>query len=397
MTVTNNNNLSPANTLSTPFPGGAFTQPAGSSAGLLTNAGQAVNFMNPLMKSPYSVRWNLSIQYQLTPNLVLEAAYIGNHSVHLPVTYTQLNGIPRQYLSTALLRDQPVITTLSATSPNPFLGLQTSTSTATTVSTAQVLSKYPQFPVGQASPGSSGVVMNDNSVGSSHYNSLNFSARRRFSHGVTLIGTFMYSKMIDATSWLNESDPTPERRISPFFRPMRVSLATTYDVPVGRGKFVNVQNRFLNAVVGGWLVAGTYQFQMGGPLTWLNGSTNNPGDYVYLGGDLNSQPRNVDGNAFDVTRFNNVTANQFQFHVRTFATAFGNVRSDGINEFSGSLRKNFSLGEKRYFQLSFQGFNLMNHPVFAAANNTASSSTFGTITAQLNRPRAMQVVARLVF
>ena len=187
--VTNNNNLTPANTLANPFPGGAFLQPAGSSAGLLTNAGQAINFMNPDMKSPYSVRWNLSIQYQLTPNLVLEAAYIGNHSLHLPVTYTQLNGIPRQYLSTALLRDQAVINTLSATSSNPFFGLQTATSTSTTVTTAQILSKYPQFPVGQASPGSSGVVMNDNSVGSSQYNSFNFSARRRFSHGLTLIGT----------------------------------------------------------------------------------------------------------------------------------------------------------------------------------------------------------------
>ena len=41
-----------------PLPRGGFLQPAGSSAGLLTNAGQAINFMNPEMKSPYSVRWN---------------------------------------------------------------------------------------------------------------------------------------------------------------------------------------------------------------------------------------------------------------------------------------------------------------------------------------------------
>src|SRR5207248_5221469 len=142
----------------------------------------------------------------------------------------------------------------------------------------------------------------------------------------------------DATTWLNDSDPTPERRISPFFRPMRFSLASTYELPVGRGKKVNVQNRLVNAVVGGWLVAGTYQFQLGGPLTWLNGSTNNPGDYVYLGGDLNSQPRNVDGNAFDVSRFDTRTANQYQFHVRTFASAFSNVRGDGTNEIAGSIQ-----------------------------------------------------------
>ena len=397
MIVTNDSNKTVANSLSDPFPGGAFTQPAGSSAGLLTNAGQAINFMNPEMKSPYSVRWNLSIQYQVSSSLVLEAAYIGNHSLHLPVTYTQLNGIPRQYLSTALLRDQATINTLSATIPNPFKGLQTSTSTSNTITTAQLLSRYPQFPVGQSSPGSSGVVMNDNSVGSSRYNSFNFSARERFAKGLTLIGTFMYSKMIDQTTWLNDSDPAPEKRISPFFRPMRFSLATTYDLPIGRGKRLNIQNRFLDTLVGGWLVAGTYQFQLGGPLTWLNGSTNNPGDYVYLGGDLNSSPRNVNGTAFDVTRFDNLAADQYQFHVRTFASTFSNLRTDGINDFSGSLRKNFRFTEKRFLQLSFQGFNLMNHPVFSAANTTANSSAFGTITAQANRPRLMQIVVRLVF
>jgi hypothetical protein len=396
MVTSNNSNLTPANTLTNPFPTG-IQQPAGASAGLNTFAGQAINFMNPEMKSPYSVRWNLSIQYQLTPNLVMEAAYIGNHSVHLPVTYTQLNGIPRQYLSTLGIRDQAVINTLNATTPNPFLGLQTATGTNSTITVAQLLSPYPQFPVGTSSPGSSGVVMNDNSVGSSYYNSFNFRVQRRLSHGVSLIGAFMRSKMIDQTTWLNDSDPVPERRISPFFRPMRFSLASTYELPVGRGKTVNIQSRLLNAIVGGWQVTGTYQYQIGGPLTWLNGSTNNPGDYVYLGGKLDSQPRNVDGYAFDVTKFNNVTANQFQYHVRTFSTTFSDVRSDGINEVAGSILKKFYLGEKRYLQLRAEAFNILNHPVFAAANNTASSSAFGTISSVANRPRLIQIVARLAF
>jgi hypothetical protein len=397
MVVTNNNFLSPANTLSNPFPGGAFTQAVGSAAGLLTSAGQAVGFMNPEMKSPYSVRWNLSLQYQLTPNLVAEVAYIGNHSIHLPVTYTQFNGVPSQYLSTSLLRDQGVITTLSGSTPNPFYGLQTSTGTSTSTTVAQILAPYPQFPQAQSSPGSSGVVMNDNSVGSSYYHSLNVRAQRRYSHGVTLIGTFMWSKMIDANSWLNATDLSPEHRISPFYRPLRFSVASTWQLPIGSGRLVNVHNRVLNAVVGGWLLAATYQFQMGGPLAWLNGSTNNPGDYVYLGGNLNSQPRNVDGYAFDITRFDVKSADAFQYHLRTFASTFGNVRSDGINEFSGSLQKRFQLGEKRNFQIRAESFNLLNHPTFAAANNTASSSAFGTITAMANKPRAVQLVARFQF
>ncbi len=93
MTVTNNSYLTPANTLSSPFPGG-FVQPGGSSAGLATFNGQTINFLNPEMKNPYSLRWNLGIQHTFGNDTVVEVAYIGNHSVHTPITVTQLNGIP---------------------------------------------------------------------------------------------------------------------------------------------------------------------------------------------------------------------------------------------------------------------------------------------------------------
>ncbi|HXA50529.1 MAG TPA: hypothetical protein VNV86_09515 [Candidatus Acidoferrum sp.] len=91
------------------------------------------------------------------------------------------------------------------------------------------------------------------------------------------------------------------------------------------------------------------------------------------------------------------TADQFQYHVGTFATAFANVRSDGINNFDDSLPKRFQLREKSYLQFRAEVFNLVNHAVFSPANNTASSSEFGTITAQANRPRLMQFILRLVF
>ena len=102
-------------------------------------------------------------------------------------------------------------------------------------------------------------------------------------------------------------------------------------------------------------------------------------------------------NAFDVTRFNNVTANQFQYHIRTFSTAFPEVRSDGINNLDGSLSKTVVVGERRYVQIRVEGFNLMNHATFAAANNTASNSAFGTISSTANRARMLQLVARILF
>ena len=182
------------------------------------------------------------------------------------------------------------------------------------------------------------------------------------------------------------------------FRPTRLSSALTYEIPVGRGKRINLQSRLLDLIVGGWQTTGTYTFQVGGPLTWVNGSTNNPGDYVYFGGKLDSNPRGVDSTAFDTTRFDTAAANQFQYHIRTFSTAFADVRSDGINDWAASLLKKFKgLGERTFVQLRIESFNFINHATFAAANTTVSNSAFGTITAQANRPRAFQLVARIVF
>ena len=130
LTATSNNYLTPLATLSNPFPSG-FLQPTGNSLGLLTFAGQAVTFLNPVVKSPYSLRWNIGFQQSLTKDMMLEVVYIGNHSVHLPIDYTQLNGIPRQYLSTLPTRD-PNQTYLTGSVANPFSGLQTSQNTATT-------------------------------------------------------------------------------------------------------------------------------------------------------------------------------------------------------------------------------------------------------------------------
>ena len=74
--------------------------------GLSTFLGQTVSFLNPDMKDPYSMRWNFGMQQSLTKDTLLEVEYMGNHAVHLPIAFTQLNVIPRQFLSTLPTRDQ---------------------------------------------------------------------------------------------------------------------------------------------------------------------------------------------------------------------------------------------------------------------------------------------------
>ncbi len=388
------NFLSPLATLSNPFPTG-IAQPVGSAKGLGTFAGQTIQFLDPNIKDPYSLRWNIGFEHSFTPNTVLEVSYVGNHGLHLPVYVTQLNGIPVQYLSTSPVRDQTTINTLTASVANPFSGLATSQNTSS-ASVAQLLARFPQFPVGTGSFGT-GVIEYNNSIGSSYYQALNVRFQKRFSGGLTLVGNYIFSKLIERMTFLNDTDTQLEKRISPFDHPNRIVIAAVYELPFGRGRHFDIKSRWVDALVGGWGLNSIYTYQTGAPITWTNGSTTSPGDYVYFGAPIVLNNRETNTAAFNTSAFDTKSADQFQYHIRTFSTTFPNLRADGINEWSPSVSKRFSITEKTSLQLRFEAYNVLNHPVFSPPNTTVTNSGFGTITTQANRPRTIQLGARFVF
>jgi hypothetical protein len=399
LTATSNNFLTPLATssLANPFPNG-FLQPSGNSLGLLTYAGQAVPFINPDVKSPYAMRWNFGIQHSITPNLMLEVDYIGNHSIHLPIDFTQLNGLPRSILSTLGTRDANQ-SYLTSTATNPFSGLQTTQNTASTTP-AQLLAKYPEFPVGDSGSGWSGgggVLEQGLNVGSSNFESLNARLEKRVSHGLNFVFNYVYAKLMERMTWLNASDPLPEKRVSAQDRNQRYVLAATYQLPIGRGQALNLQSGVLNSVLGGWLLNTVYTFQTGAPIMFVNGSSSSPGDYVYFGGPLDVNPRAVGVPAFNTAVFDVKSTDTFNYHLRTFSTMFSNARADGINQFDPSLSKRFVVHESVSVQLRLEAYNAFNHPVFAAPSTTASNVAFGTITATANRFRTLQIGARFTF
>jgi hypothetical protein len=154
--VVPSNFLVPGTTMNDPFPGGAFLEPAGSSAGLATFNGQNLTFFAPQQKNPYSERWTFGVQRSFGSNLLTEVTYIGNHGVHLPIAFTQINAFPRQYLSTLPYRDQTVINTLTASVANPFKNLLPGTSlNGSTTTVRQLLAPFPEFPVTDATTFSS--------------------------------------------------------------------------------------------------------------------------------------------------------------------------------------------------------------------------------------------------
>jgi hypothetical protein len=319
--------------------------------------------------------------------------------VHLPIDYTQLNGIPRQFLSTLPTRDSAQ-TYLTSSAANPFSGLQTTQNTATTTP-AQLLARYPEFPVGDSSTGwsgSGGVLEQNLNDGRSYFNSLNFRLQKRLSHGLNFVFNYIYSRLMEQTTWLNDSDPVPEKRDASIDHPQRYVVAMTYELPIGQSKALDFHSRLANSLAGGWKLNNVYTFQSGSPILWVNGSSSSPGDYVYLGGgSMDLDNRQVNGPAFNTALFDIKSADAFNYHVRTFPTAFSNLRADGINQWDPSILKNFAFAEKDSLEIRMEAYNVLNHPVFAAPSTTASNSAFGTITASANRFRTIQLGARLVW
>ena len=163
----------------------------------------------------------------------------------------------------------------------------------------------------------------------------------------------------------------------------------TYDLPFGRGKAVlQDANRAINLIVGDWNINLITTFTTGTSLGW--------GNLIYLGGDLNLDPHNVD-NSFDVTRFNRVSAQQLGSNLRVFPTRFSNLRADSVQQVDFSIMKGFRITERIRMTYRCEFFNSTNRAIFNAPDLGATSSTFGKILSQANSPKRIQMALRLVF
>jgi hypothetical protein len=259
--------------------------------------------------------------------------------------------------------------------------------------------------------GSGGILEENNNVGSSYYHSLNVHILKRLSKGLSVTGNYIFSKLMEEDTWLNDTDLHPEKRIGVFDHTHRGVIAFSYDLPAGHGRQFDMRSKWLNAAFGGWLMNGIYTVQTGQPFTFMGTSSTTIGDLVYFGAPLDYNPRQTNGPAFNVGAFTPpicqglagsglascITANQFSYHVRTFSTTFSSLRGDMTNQVNSSLLKRFDIREKMYLQVRFEVFNVLNHASFAFPNVAPTNSAFGLITAQSNQPRSIQAGARFVF
>src|SRR5215470_14663728 len=102
---------------------------------------------------------------------------------------------------------------------------------------------------------------------------------KRFSAGLQLQANMQYSRVMQKLDRLNNSDPSPVKRVPDIDRPFRAVVSGVYQLPIGRGKRVlGSAHGFANQIVGGWAMSGVFTKQSGDVLQW--------DDDIYLGGNL---------------------------------------------------------------------------------------------------------------
>src|SRR5216684_1067937 len=183
-------------------------------------------------RTPYSMQWLLNVQRELASNLTFEAGYVGSISHHLE----SYRGV-------------------SAAVPGP--------------GTVASRSPYPNF----------GLLVLVENGGNGNYNSMGSKLTKRFSNGLSALGSYTWSKAIDTTSGIRTSDSDTlfsqdgrcmicDRGLSAFDNRHRLVVSGLYDLPIGKGRKMDIRNKFLDAVAGGW--------QLGSIVTWRSGCPINP-------------------------------------------------------------------------------------------------------------------------
>jgi len=369
--------------LSNPFPDGVFDQPPGSSLGLMTEVGNSAVVFNPNLVSPYVTRWQFSVQREITRKTVVEVGYVGSKTVKLQAN-KQYNSTPQQYYSTSPVRDNAVINYISQQVNNPFYPLLPRTQMAgSRIARSQLVRPYPQFTS----------VTQDTNQGYSWYHSMQTRFERRFDGGLTANLSWTWSKLMEATGYLNGFDAMPYEVISDQDRTHRLTLNGIYELPFGpRKRFGGGAKGIARLLIGGWQVSYIYQAQSGAPIGFGN---------VLFYGD-SSRIVLPDGERtisrwFNTAGFERDTARQLSWNVRTFPNRFSGLRADGMNNWDISLLKRTRLSERIASELRADFCNAMNHPQFSGPNTSPTSTAFGTITSEAQWPRTIQVSVKLVY
>jgi hypothetical protein len=355
----------------TPFGTGNFVAPA------------TVLTVQSGMLPPYSQNWNLSIERAIAGNYLLDVRYVGNKGTHL----------------SRFIEANPTIYGPGVNANNNNQMREYTACNAT----------------GLCNYGSVGLLADDSS---STYHALEVAFSRQYTHGLSFLASYWYSKSLDYVSTLNVAGSAPtlvagendlaqnpfdlaaEHGPSLFDATHRFVFSGTWALPRWRGA-----SRAAAFLVNGWQFNTIASLSTGTPFTvYDSADVSLQGSAPEISGFYSSRPDLISNPNVGQPHTPNEWVSRapfLQLNPVTQAGQFGNegrnvVRGPGIEDADLSLFKYFNAGETRRVQFRAECFNLLNHPNFGLPVNDLESPAFGQIL-QAGPPRLLQLAVKFVF
>lgn len=301
----------------------------------------SVNVADPNLHMPYIQSWSFGIQRQLTPNMAVEARYVGNHGVGLweGLNLNEVNIFENNFLTefNHAASNLQICTATPACAASPtfantglagqvalpiytaaFTSSQTGSQSDPNFSSAVFINQLQNGLAGSAANTLSGLsflpnltaagyprnffVVNPDATGGANlvrngfqstYNALVLDFRRRPSHGLEFDMNYTYSKALTddwqrntgnfAESFMSLRNPGTMKGPSPYDLRHAFKLYGVYDLPFGPGHRLTTSNSILNHLIGGWAFNSVNRWQTGRPTIIYGG----------LGGTVNQNDGGV--------------------------------------------------------------------------------------------------------
>jgi hypothetical protein len=390
----------------------------------------------PHMRSQYAEQYNLSIQRELTRDLVLQVAYVGSQGHRLLATHdlnygnaqtcndlqaiSDLNSDPNQACG-PFFADSPFFIPPTDVIPAGGLHLPYNAGSGGLLVPAGLVSNVApngitlvglrpfSSPLCQpltgidcpadGNPVFSSIFAQD-TIANSSYNSFQASLEKRMSHGLQFQLAYTWSKSFDQASSfeaiLNPLDPRRSRSLSQFDARHRLVLSYVWELPTPQ------YSGFAGKIANGWDISGIVTLQSGFPIRITSQDDIEemnsfdfelPGQPNQTGPFRTQDPRKNGGYWFDPALFTNDTVplGTFGNSKRTICCGPG-IASGDIG-----LHKNTPISERQSIEFRAEFFNLLNHTQFSMPDgNITDGSDFGRIK-RARAPRQLQFALKWHF
>ncbi|MFZ0299610.1 MAG: carboxypeptidase-like regulatory domain-containing protein [Candidatus Sulfotelmatobacter sp.] len=411
--------------LSNPFPNGVvptFTTPP---PGLANNLGNTLETVLRSQRTPTIYNFNFAVEYELPHQVVVTAGYVGSRGLFLPFTAVDLNtldlGTIAQY-GYSLCVDPSNAACAMVPNAGP-VSLNPNFSGATTVPLWAALQQFPQFGNGGYG-GGNGVNVNGYPAGDSEYSSLQTKLQKRLTSHFTTLATFTWGKILTddgnpplgfvgthlgaAQDW---RDLQYEHSVSPQDVKYQFTGEVSYDLPVGKGRGVNLSG-VSDAILGGWTTNAIAYLSTGVPIASPGSGV--PVSYFNQRADMTCNP--AAGAPHTVTNWFNdncfttpgseASGNPLNFNPLIPGTSpayLDHVRTRGARDLDLSVYKTFRFGETKALRFDVSSYNISNTPQYgypsvpSVLGAVQQGLAFGLITNTVNTPRQFQFGARFTF